>query len=574
MFSALFNYKNMKKSAILFNCVSFVNYCEPAKKNSLNDQAYNDLLNNNPELVVFNAGVRGTIIKLNMEKFGWQFYNNPNQITTFSLLNEQFYKPYYNYWATSSVDDSNGVHYYVAKKANNNKYLFFFHGIMSNMNDFSDFCGDIKDNYLETFKDLDYNIVLIEYNSIVDKKLYESTKERIKNDTTIKDKDKDLELLFASKEYEVLYGLDQVNDMSVLLSNTIKNFLEGKNIDELVICGHSHGNNYGLEVLKNLVKDKFNTDKLVYLGCKGYLDIEETIAVAASGYFQTMKGYQYFDNNEKNIYAKVFKLLGDKNKYNKKGKMLNPSDPEYSKGKELGFVDKIIFILKELPISVLLKLFHILFYEYYDIILEQNNNENRLISMLDNLDIKNFKLSKEGHSIRKEDFDDMIKAYGDYKSTKSGDKIPCLLFYADKDPFVSNAFKKNITKISTKRTTDEIITSLTAKSKVDDENLKVDASLKKVIDKYIKDAEESKKEIEKEIKEQKKDDTFNLDDALSKVDIKKGGRSYVLNLQNTNSDKERIRDERNKNQDKPEETHEDVKLEDKSKCKCGKCSGK
>ena len=180
--------------------------------------------------------------------------------------------------------------------------------------------------------------------------------------------------------------------------------------------------------------------------------------------------------------------------------------------------------------------------------------------MFDNLDIKNFKLTQKHHSMKKKDFNDMLNVYNKYKGSKDPNKIPCLLFYADEDEYVKDAFNQDISKIKKVENIEELAKNIDQGPKYKTEELKIDATLEAELKKF---ENENEKLIEKEIQEKTGNKDFKLDLSVSKKNIKKGKRAYVLNFDN-NKNKEEKEKQREKEREKENENEEKDEKKDEN----------
>jgi len=164
-----------------------------------------------------------------------------------SFLNNQVYCKYECYCkehpdlykSKCQTDNKTGIHYKQLGNSKSKKYIFFFHGMLYDI--------DCLFKIEKGLADCDYNLVFVEYNS------------------------------FKQGNDEVTYGFTQIKEMSDLIYTFICDFLKDKNPENVVLCGHSHGNNYPIELLDRFIKDGKYTDKLCYLGIKGYFRIEKAL---------------------------------------------------------------------------------------------------------------------------------------------------------------------------------------------------------------------------------------------------------------------------------------------------------
>lgn len=313
------------------------------------------------------------------------------------------------------TDEDTGIHYKQLGNKKSKKYIFFFHGMLYNLD--SGDMGDTNDYFKEN---AEYNFINVEYISLKNKEGVEET-----------------------------YGLSQINKMSNIIYKFIKNFIESNGGDpqEIILCGHSHGNTYPTEILKLFVKEDKYVDKLAYLGCKGYLDIEDVLFRA----IQTVK-------KDKQYGKYVMKLFSR------------------------DITEKFDFIT---TLRVLCGR------DIYDTIISENDINAKLSNILDKINVTNYQLSREGHFLKREDFDDMLKEYK--KITDRSNGIPCLLFYADKDDYVGKEYSKPVKKLTPEEQTkaDEI------KKKRDEVFKKID----EIIDTEINKMDTTKKEAIKKAHE-------------------------------------------------------------------------
>ena len=107
---------------------------------------------------------------------------------------------------------------------------FFFHGMLYDIHTFL--------KIEKKLDECDYNLVFVEYNS------------------------------FLKDNEESTYCFTQIKEMSDLIYEFICNFLEGKNPEKVILCGHSHGNNYPIELLDKFITNRKYVDKLSYIGIK------------------------------------------------------------------------------------------------------------------------------------------------------------------------------------------------------------------------------------------------------------------------------------------------------------------
>lgn len=196
---------------------------------------------------------------------------------------------------------------------------------------------------------------------------------------------------------EETYGFVHLKKMSELLYEFICDFLKDKDLEKVFLVGHSHGNTYAIDILSKFVSENKYIDKLVYLGCKGYFRIDRALPRAVMT-LKEMKGYEGLKKYLSNIGVK--------------------SDAE-------------LYTYLKCYVTP----------DVFDAIVEPSNtNEKNLIEMADQLEIKHFRLSKTKHKFHNRDYIDMMQEYNKF-APDDANKIPCLLFYADKDEYVGEEFK-------------------------------------------------------------------------------------------------------------------------------------
>ena len=267
------------------------------------------------------------------------------------------------------IDEETGIHYKQLGNKKSKKYIFFFHGMLYNLDSLG---METTNEYFK--KNTEYNFINVEYVSL-------------KNNAGV----------------EVTYGLSQINAMSKIIYNFIKNFIKrnGGNPEAIILCGHSHGNTYPTEILNLFVDENLYVDKLAYLGCKGYLDIEDVLFRA----IQTVKKGDYSEF--------VMKLFNR------------------------DITEKLDLI------ATLRTMFG---KEIYNTIISENDINAKLSKILNKINVTNHRLTKNEHILKDEDFNDMLKEYG--KITKVEGKIPCLLFYADEDDYVGEEYSKPVKELT------------------------------------------------------------------------------------------------------------------------------
>ena len=338
-----------------------------------------------------------------------------------SFLNNQVYckyecdcEEYPNlYAAKCKTDNKTGIHYKQLGNSKSKKYLFFFHGMLYDIHTF----WEIEKKLAEC----DYNLVFVEYNS------------------------------FKQGNDEVTYGFTQIKEMSDLIYTFICNFLEDKNPENVILCGHSHGNNYPIELLDRFISEKKYTDKLYYIGIKGYFRIEKALLHA----IEALRGTEY-------------KLFVD---------MLLPKKKDGSDPLDEEKLD----IIRNLVGAE----------NYYDII-NNNDNEKKIQKIIDHLEISNTKLTGEKHEIELQDFNEAFDYFKKY-AKQDNNKIPCLLFYSEKDEYVGDEFKTNIGEFTAEQ----------IKEKERKEKEKIDAAkerdkeVQKALDEVFKKQNIKKEEIYK-----------------------------------------------------------------------------
>lgn len=272
------------------------------------------------------------------------------------------------------TDEDTGIHYKQLGNIKSKRYIFFFHGMLYNL-DSGDM--DAANDYFK--KNTEYNFINVEYISL------------------------------TNEGVEKTYGLSQINKMSHIIYQFIKKFIEndGGDPQEIILCGHSHGNTYPTEILNLFVEENLYVDKLAYLGCKGYLDIEDVLFRA----IQTVKKDEQYGE----FVTKLFNR---------------------------DITDKFDLI------TTLRVMFG---KEIYNTIISENDINAKLSKILDKINVTNHHLRKEEHFLKNEDFEDMLQEYK--KITDRSKGIPCLLFYADKDDYVGKEYSKPVKKLTTEEQT-------------------------------------------------------------------------------------------------------------------------
>ena len=202
---------------------------------------------------------------------------------------------------------------------------------------------------------------------------------------------------------EVALGFTDIDDLcDNMVYPFIQEFLRGKNPNRVIFIGHSHGNTYAIRVYAKARENKLINDvnKIGYLGCKGYWNFEETLVVALGS---------------KSLREKIDFL----------GSLLPVTD--------VAFVRTAFSLLVGA--------------DNYEKIKNNNDNEDKINELIEKKlvsDIVNYKLSKPEHYIKPQDFLDMFGALDKYTNSNPGKPLPVLLFYADDDEYVGEAFKKEI----------------------------------------------------------------------------------------------------------------------------------
>lgn len=300
-----------------------------------------------------------------------EFQKNP-----ISFLNSQVYykyecdcEKYHNiYKSKCQTDNKTGIHYKQLRNSKSKKYLFFFHGMLYDIHSF----WKIE----KQLDECDYNLVFVEYNS------------------------------FKKDNEEITYGFTQIKEMSDLIYTFICDFLKDKNPEKVILCGHSHGNNYPIELLDNFITNNKYVDKLSYIGIKGYFRIEKALLHA----LEALK---------KTDYANFLNLLFPK----------KPDGIETTDEEKLDIIRNVVG--KE---------------NYYSL-KDNNNNEVKMQKIIDKIEISNTKLTGEKHEFTLEDLQEVFEKYNNYKKVDTT-KIPCLLFYSDEDEYVGDEFKIKIKKLT------------------------------------------------------------------------------------------------------------------------------
>lgn len=270
------------------------------------------------------------------------------------------------------TDEHTGVHYREFGDLNSDNYVFFFHGMLYKIDNYD----LIKLEKAVTGSDLrSYHFVSIEYNSFH----------------------------VGGDDVEQALGFSDIDDLCRRkVYPFIKKFLEGKNPNKVIFVGHSHGNTYAIRVYAEAKEGNLisNVGNIGYLGCKGYLNFEETLATALSS--KTLR-------------------------------------------KDYDFIN---LLLPEADVPSVRMLFTLLAgADNYEKIRNNNDNEGKINELIEKKlisDIVNHKLSKPEHYIKPQDFLDMFGALNDYTTKNPGRPLPVLLFYADEDEYVGEAFKKEV----------------------------------------------------------------------------------------------------------------------------------
>ena len=345
-----------------------------------------------------------------------EFKKNP-----ISFLNNQVYSKYEClcekypdlYKFKCQTDSKTGIHYKQLGNSQSKKYLFFFHGMLYGIHSFSE---------IEKKSDeFDYNLVFVEYNS------------------------------FKQGNEELTYGFTQIKEMSDLIYEFICNFLEGKNPEKVILCGHSHGNNYPIELLDKFITNRKYVDKLSYIGIKGYFKIEKALLHALEALKQT--NYKYFLN-----------FLFPK----------KPGGIEATDEEKLDIIRNLVG--KE---------------NYYNL-KDNNNNENKMQKIIDNVEISNTKLTGKKHKLTLEDFQEVFEKYNKYEKVDTN-KIPCLLFYSDEDEYVGAEFSQKIEKL----TKEQLKEKEQEKQKEIENNDLKDKKIQEELDKIFKKNNIKKEEVYK-----------------------------------------------------------------------------
>ena len=199
-------------------------------------------------------------------------------------------------------------------------------------------------------------------------------------------------------------GLVKLVKCLIILYEFIIGFLKDKNPNMVILSGHSHGNTYCFELLDRFIKDKKYSDKLVYLGCKGYLSLERVLGTA-------LKGLENSDDKE-----------------------------------TAGIVKMVLPML--VGETVVEKLRNFIGPDVYYLIEMNNDNEKKIQKFVDKLEVTNYKLERGGpHGMTPDDFSEMWGVFSKY-NRKDNSKVPCLLFYSEEDDYVGKEFSYEIRKIS------------------------------------------------------------------------------------------------------------------------------
>ena len=343
-----------------------------------------------------NAKVVLDTTKENLETYR-QFYSFvcETMVDPIGYLNNIIYKPYKckcdnweelksnindNIATKCKIDKDTGIHYKQVGSLNSNKYIFFFHGMTYSLERFAyyyttstEYGKEVKLSNFDVgpLKDCGYNIVVVEYNS------------------------------FNESGTEKVFGLENVKKMSDKLYTFTNNFLTGKNPEKVILSGHSHGNTYCFELLERFIDNDKYMDKLVYLGCKGYLRLERVLETAING----LRGDEEYS---KLVNGAILLLNGDT------------------------IIDKIRNLVRP---------------KNYYIIEENNDNEKKIQKFIKHLEITNHKLKDCKHEMTYDNFEEMFDAYNKYISHDKN-KIPCLLFYSNTDEYVGAEFKNKIEELT------------------------------------------------------------------------------------------------------------------------------
>lgn len=281
------------------------------------------------------------------------------------------------------TDEHTGVHYREFGDLNSDDYVFFFHGMLYEIDNLEliDLEKAVHGSDLRS-----YHFVSIEYNSFH----------------------------VGGDDVEQALGFSDIDDLCHgKVYPFIKKFLEGKTPSKVIFVGHSHGNTYAIRVYAEAKESKLitNVNNIGYLGCKGYLNFEETLATALNS--KTLR-------------------------------------------KDYDFID---WLLPEADVVSVRMLFSLLAgADNYEKLKNNNDNEGKINELIEKgliSDIVNHKLSKPGHLIKPQDFLDMFGALNEYITKNPGRPLPVLLFYADEDEYVGEAFKK---KVKVKMTVEELRT--------------------------------------------------------------------------------------------------------------------
>lgn len=199
----------------------------------------------------------------------------------------------------------------------------------------------------------------------------------------------------------MVFGLENVKKMSNKFYTFINNSLTSKNPEKVILSGHSHGNTYCFELLERFIKDGKYMDKLVYLGCKGYLRLERVLKTAVN----ELKGDSTYGKPVNGAYA-----------------LLNGGT----------VIDKIRNLVRP---------------KNYYIIEENNDNEKKIQRFIRRLEITNHKLKNCKHEMTYDNFKEMFDAYNKYIHSDKN-KILCLLFYSDTDEYVGVEFSNKIEELT------------------------------------------------------------------------------------------------------------------------------
>lgn len=279
------------------------------------------------------------------------------------------------------IDRETGIHYRQVGDLNSNKYIFFFHGMKYDIEAFAYYHTtvteddgkevEVSNTSVGPLKNCGYNIVVVEYNS------------------------------FNESGTEKSFGLENIKNMSDKIYTFINNFLDGKNPEKVILSGHSHGNTYCFELLERFIKDGKYMDKLIYLGCKGYLRLERVLETAING----LRGDSTYG---KIVNGAILLLNGDT------------------------VIDKIRNLVRP---------------KNYYIIEENNDNEKKIQRFIKHLEITNYKLKDCKHEMTYDNFLEMFDTYNKYIHNDKN-KIPCLLFYSDTDEYVGVEFSNKIEELT------------------------------------------------------------------------------------------------------------------------------